>query len=110
MVLTSTVPVLAESMTENNQEMTEESIISDEIASEPAEKEEQTESTIEEEQEVQLSLELIAEGEAADSQKPSLTLTGAEKLSEKLKVKDKTIEVTDGEGLILLSNVKPEDD
>ena len=109
MVLTSTVPVLAESMTENNQEMTEESIISDEIASEPAEKEEQTESTIEEEQEVQLSLELIAEGEAADSQKPSLTLTGAEKLSEKLKVKDKTIEVTDGEGLILLSNVKPED-
>ena len=69
MVLTSTVPVLAESMTENNQEMTEESITSDEIASEPAEKEEQTESTIEEEQEVQLSLELIEEEEAADSQK-----------------------------------------
>lgn len=109
MVLTSTVPVLAESMTENNQEMTEESIISDEIASEPAEKEEQTESTIEEEQEVQLSLELIAEGEAADSQKPSLTLDVADKLSEKLKVNDKTIEVRDGDGLILLSNVKPEE-
>lgn len=109
MVLTSTVSVLAESMTENNQEMTEESITSDEIASEPAEKEEQTESTIDEEQEVQLSLELIEEEEAADSQKPSLTLTGAEKLSEKLKVNDKTIEVTDGEGLILLSNVKPEE-
>ena len=108
-VLTSTVPVLAESMTENNQEMTEESITSDEIASEPAEKEEQTESTIDEEQEVQLSLELIAEEAAADSQKPSLTLTGADKLSEKLKVKDKTIEVTDGDGLILLSNVYPED-
>ena len=109
MALTSTVPVLAESMTENNQEMTEESITSDEIASEPAEKEEQTESTIDEEQEVQLSLELIAEEEAADSQKPSLTLAAADTLSEKLKVNDKTIEVKDGEGLILLSNVKPEE-
>ena len=109
MVLTSTVPVLAESMTENNQEMTEKSITSDEIASEPAEKEEQTESTIDEEQEVQLSLELIAEEEAADSQKPSLTLTGADILSEKLKVNGETIEVIDGEGLILLSNVKPEE-
>lgn len=108
MALTSTVPVLAESMTENNQEMTEESITSDDIASEPAEKEEQTESTIDEEQEVQLSLELIAEEEAADSQKPSLTLHDAETLSEKLKVNDKTIEVRDGDGLILLSNVKPE--
>ena len=109
MALTSTVPVLAESMTENNQEMAEESITSDEIASEPAEKEEQTESTIDEEQEVQLSLELIAEEEAADSQKPSLTLTAADTLSEKLKVNDKTIEVRDGDGLILLSNVKPEE-
>ena len=109
MVLTSTVPVLAESMTENNQEMTEESITSDEIASEPAEKEEQTESTIDEEQEVQLSLELIAEEAAADSQKPSLTLTGADKLSKKLNVKGKIIEVKDGDGLILLSNVKPEE-
>ena len=89
--------------------MTEESITSDEIASEPAEKEEQTESTIEEEQEVQLSLELIAEEEAADSQKPSLTLTEAEKLSEKLKVNGKIIEVIDGDGLILLSNVYPKE-
>lgn len=109
MVLASAVPVLAESMTENNQEMTEENITSDEIASEPAEKEEQTESTIDEEQEVQLSLELIEEEEAADSQNPSLTLTEAERLSEKLKVNDKTIEVTDGDGMILLSNVKPEE-
>ena len=89
--------------------MTEESITSDEIASEPAEKEEQTESTIEEEQEVQLSLELIAEEAAADSQKPSLTLDVADKLSEKLKVNGETIEVTDGDGLILLSNVYPEE-
>ena len=109
MVLTSTVPALAESMTENNQEMTEENITSDEIASEPAEKEEQTESTIDEEQEVQLSLELIAEEAAADSQKPSLTLTGADKLSKKLNVKGNIIEVKDGDGLILLSNVKPEE-
>ena len=107
MALTSTVPILAESMTENNQEMTEESITGDEIASEPAE--EQTESTIDEEQEVQLSLELIAEEEVADSQKPSLTLHDAETLSEKLKVNDKTIEVRDGDGLILLSNVNPEE-
>ena len=107
MVLTSTVPVLAESMTENNHEMTEESITGDEIASEPAEKEEQTESTIDEEQEVQLSLELIAEEAAADSQKPSLTLTEADTLSEKLNVKGNIIEVKDGEGLILLSNVNP---
>ena len=107
MVLTSTVPVLAESMTENNHEMTEESITSDEIASEPAEKEEQTESTIDEEQEVQLSLELIAEEAAADSQKPSLTLTEADTLSEKLNVKGNIIEVKDGDGLILLSNVNP---
>ena len=109
MVLTSTVPVLAESMTENNQEMTEENITSDEIASEPAEKEEQTESTIEEEQEVQLSLELIEAEEAADSQNPSLALAEADTLSEKLKVNGKTIEVTDGDGLILLSNVEPKD-
>ena len=107
MALTSTVPILAESMTENNQEMTEESITGDEIAAEPAE--EQTESTIDEEQEVQLSLELIAEEEVADSQKPSLTLHDAETLSEKLKVNDKTIEVRDGDGLILLSNVNPEE-
>ena len=109
MVLTSTVPALAESMTENNQEMTEENITSDEIASEPAEKEEQTESTIDEEQEVQLSLELIEEEEAADSQNPSLTLNKADMLSKKLNVKGNIIEVKDGEGLILLSNVKPEE-
>ena len=98
MVLTSTVPALAESMTENNQEMTEENITSDEIASEPAEKEEQTESTIDEEQEVQLSLELIEEEEAADSQNPSLTLNKADMLSKKLNVKGNIIEVKDERG------------
>ena len=64
-------------------------------------------------EEVQLSLQLVAV--EADTTKPSLTLEAADKLSGKLKVSDntsesgtKTIEVTDGEGLIMLSNVKPE--
>lgn len=64
-------------------------------------------------EEVQLSLQLVAV--EADTTKPSLTLETADKLSGKLKVSDntsesgtKTIEVTDGEGLIMLSNVKPE--
>lgn len=63
-------------------------------------------------EEVQLSLQLVAV--EADTTKPSLTLEAADKLSGKLKVSDntsesgtKTIEVTDGEGLIMLSNVKP---
>ena len=65
-------------------------------------------------EEVQLSLQLVAV--EADTTTPSLTLEEADKLSGKLKVIDntsgdgtKTIEVTDGEGLIMLSNVKPEE-
>lgn len=52
-----------------------------------------------------------AASEAANTvnQSPSLTLAEAAALSDKLKVKDTTIEVTDGEGLILLSNVKPKE-
>lgn len=64
-------------------------------------------------EEVQLSLQLVAV--EADTTTPSLKLEEADKLSGKLKVIDntsedgtKTIEVTDGEGLIMLSNVKPE--
>lgn len=60
-------------------------------------------------EEVQLSLQLVAV-EETDTTMPNLTLDEADKLSGKIKVKDnKVIEVTDGEGLILLSNVKPED-
>ena len=63
-------------------------------------------------EEVQLSLQLVAV--EADTTTPSLKLDAAVQLSGKLKVSDdtggtKTIEVTDGEGLIMLSNVKPEE-
>lgn len=63
-------------------------------------------------EEVQLSLQLVAV--EADTTTPSLTLDEADKLSGKLKVNTsddgtKTIEVTDGEGLIMLSNVEPKD-
>lgn len=58
-------------------------------------------------EEVQLSLQLVAV-EETDTTTPNLMLDAADKLSGKIKVKDnKVIEVTDGEGLILLSNVKP---
>ena len=63
-------------------------------------------------EEVQLSLQLVAV--EADTTTPSLTLDEADKLSGKLEVSDNTsesgtkkIEVKDGEGLIMLSNVKP---
>ena len=59
-------------------------------------------------EEVQLSLQLVAV-ENTDTTKPSLKLDAADQLSGKINVKDNKIEVTDGEGLILLSNVKPED-
>lgn len=64
-------------------------------------------------EEVQLSLQLVAV--EADTTTPSLKLEEADKLSGNLKVDNtsedgtKTIEVTDGEGLIMLSNVKPEE-
>ncbi len=65
-------------------------------------------------EEVQLSLQLVAV--EADTTTPSLTLKAADELSDKLTVSDntsedgtKTIEVKDGEGLIMLSNVKPEE-
>ena len=72
----------------------------------------QTEAATEaQEQEVQLSLELLAEGLETEEGKPSLTLeAAADLLSDKLKYNDetKTIEARDGDGLILLSNVYPE--
>ena len=72
------------------------------------EQEVQTEAATEESEQVQLSLELLAEGLDSDADSPSLSLEDAAKLSKKLKVKDnQTVEVTDGEGLILLSNVSP---
>lgn len=71
----------------------------------------QTEAATEsQEQEVQLSLELLAEGLETEEGKPSLTLKAAADLSKnKLKYDNttKTIEARDGDGLILLSNVYP---
>lgn len=57
-------------------------------------------------EEVQLSLQLVAV-EETDTTTPTLTLDAAGELSDKINVKGNKIEVTDGEGLILLSNVKP---
>ena len=62
-------------------------------------------------EEVQLSLQLVAV-EKTDTTTPSLTLEQANALSKNLNVDEasssKIINVTDGDGLILLSNVKPE--
>lgn len=63
-------------------------------------------------EEVQLSLQLVAV-ENTDTTTPNLTLDEADKLSENITVKktdsNTSIEVKDGKGLILLSNVKPEE-
>lgn len=71
--------------------------------------EDKADSAAEDSQEIHLSLELIAEDVGADAQEAKLTLAGADKLSANLNVKGNTVEVTGGEGLILLSNVKPQD-
>lgn len=80
---------------------------------ESAETENQTE-IIEEEtekQEIQLVLELLAEGIEDDSQASGLLLTEAINLSENLTLDKNSniINVKDGKGLILLSNVRPTD-
>lgn len=72
------------------------------------ENKEQTESTTGEDQKIQLSLELLAEETGNDAQNPSLTLKEACDLqSTALSVSNDVINVTDGTGLILLSNVTP---
>lgn len=81
---------------------------------ESTETENQTEITEEEteKQEIQLVLELLAEGTDDDSRASGLTLTEAINLSEYLaldKNNGNIINVTDGTGLILLSNVRPAD-
>ena len=81
---------------------------------ESTETENQTEITEEEteKQEIQLSLELLAEGTDDDSQASDLSLTEAIRLSNDLALDEKNnkiINVTDGTGLILLSNVRPAD-
>lgn len=72
------------------------------------EQETQTEAATEESEQVQLSQKLLAEGMESNAESPSLRLEVAAELSGKLNVKgNQTVEVTDGEGLILLSNVSP---
>jgi len=72
------------------------------------EQETQTEAATEESEQVQLSQKLLAEGMESNAESPSLRLEVAAELSGKLNVKDhQNVEVTDGEGLILLSNVSP---
>ncbi len=74
------------------------------------ENKEQTESTTGEDQKIQLSLELLAEETGNDAQKPSLTLENACNLqANALSVSNDVINVTGGTGLILLSNVTPEE-
>ena len=79
-----------------------------------ADTENHPESTEDEEvqgQEIQLSLELLAEGTDDDSRASGLSLTEAINLSEYLTLDNinKIINVKDGTGLILLSNVRPAD-
>lgn len=81
---------------------------------ESTETENQTEITEEEteKQEIQLVLELLAEGTDDDSRASGLSLTEAIRLSNDLALDEKNnkiINVTDGTGLILLSNVRPAD-
>ena len=113
MVMSTTLPALAERAEgyESSVEAENNFAGGDSAASEEDSKEQevQTEAATEESKQVQLSLELLAEGLEADAGSPSLSLDKADELSEKLKVDQETntVEVTDGEGLILLSNVYP---
>ena len=97
---------------ENENQTAEDGFISDEGTSEASNTDNQTEDTATEDQKIQLSLQLLSdESETTYDQSPTLHLIQADNLSGKITVKDddKIIEVTDGDGLILLSNVKPEE-
>lgn len=80
-----------------------------------ADTENHSESTEDEEvqgQEIQLALELLSEETDDDSRASGLSLTEAIELSKDLALDEKNskiINVTDGTGLILLSNVRPSD-
>ena len=98
---------------ENENQMTDDGFISDEGKSDASNTDNQTDDTAKENQKIQLSLQLLSDesGETTYDQSSTLSLTQADNLSEKITVKDdeKIIEVTDGDGLILLSNVKPKE-
>lgn len=97
---------------ENENQTTDDGFISDEGKSDASNTDNQTDDTAKENQKIQLSLQLLSdESETTHDQSSPLSLAQANNLSEKITVKDgnKIIEVTDGDGLILLSNVKPEE-
>lgn len=98
---------------ENENQTTNDGFISDEGKSDASNTDNQTDDTAKENQKIQLSLQLLSDesGETTYDQSSILSLTQADNLSEKITVKydDKIIEVTDGDGLILLSNVKPKE-
>lgn len=98
---------------ENENQTTDDGFISDEGKSDASNTDNQTDDTAKENQKIQLSLQLLSDesGETTYDQSSTLSLTQADNLSEKITVKDddKIIEVTDGDGLILLSNVKPKE-
>lgn len=98
---------------ENENQTTDDGFISDEGKSDASNTDNQTDDTAKENQKIQLSLQLLSDesGETTYDQSSTLSLTQADNLSGKITVKDdnKIIEVTDGDGLILLSNVKPEE-
>ena len=92
-----------EEATEDRAESTERELVELETAEEETETVE--EGPIEDEQGLPATTALSD----ADTPTPNLTLETAETLSTKLTEKGDTIEVQDGEGLILLSNVNPEE-
>lgn len=116
LVLSTMAPAWAEEVTEAQSyedESTETELQPDDSAS--ADTENHPESTEDEEvqgQEIQLALELLSEETDDDSRASGLSLTEATKLSNNLALDEKNskiINVTDGTGLILLSNVRPSD-
>lgn len=129
LVLSTMTPAWAEEVTEvySEQEMLEDNFVNSDVVSEdqeaeitsgnlePAESENHPESTEDEEvqgQEIQSAPELLSEETDDDSRASGLSLTDAINLSNNLTLDEKNskiINVTDGTGLILLSNVRPSD-
>ena len=129
LVLSTMTPAWAEEVTEvySEQEMLEDNFVNSDVVSEdqeaeitsgnlePAESENHPESTEDEEvqgQEIQSAPELLSEETDDDSRASGLSLTEAIDLSNNLALDEKNskiINVTDGTGLILLSNVRPSD-
>ena len=129
LVLSTMTPAWAEEVTEvySEQEMLEDNFVNSDVVSEdqeaeitsgnlePAESENHPESTEDEEvqgQEIQSAPELLSEETDDDSRASGLSLTEAINLSNNLALDEKNskiINVTDGTGLILLSNVRPSD-